>query len=166
MRGAGRQYGTGQHAAGGLSAGEHARGPSLAALQAALAAEQAASYGYGVVGSHLAGSPARFDAAAADCVAHERARDSLAAMIAAIGAAPRPAAVAYQLPVTVSTAADAVSLAIILERQVESAYLGMVALPDLALRAFGAGQIRAAAQRSARWSGRSQAFPGLGSGLG
>jgi hypothetical protein len=34
------------------------------ALQAALAAEQAASYGYGIVGAHLTGT--RFSAAAAD----------------------------------------------------------------------------------------------------
>lgn len=134
---------------------------SVSALQDALAAEEAASYGYGVVGSHLIGFPRQFSAASADCVAHEQARDSLVGMLTARGAVPRPAAVAYRLPVRVSSAAQAVSLAIILERQVEAAYLGLVAVPDLALRAFGAEQMQAAAARYTSWSGHSQAFPGL-----
>jgi uncharacterized protein DUF4439 len=131
----------------------------IAALQAALAAEQAASYGYGVVGAHLMGT--RFAAASADCLAHERARDSLTAMIAARGGQPHPAAAAYRMPVTVSTTTQARSLAIAIERQVAAAYLGLVAVPDSALRRFGADHMRAAAVRSARWGGRPQAFPGL-----
>lgn len=134
---------------------------SVTALQAALAAEQAASYGYGIVGSHLTQSARQFAEAAADCVAHERARDSLVAMITALGATPGPEAVAYRLPMSVRTAADAVSLAIILERRVEAAYLGLVAAAGTGLRSFGARQMRDAAVRCARWSGRSQAFPGL-----
>jgi len=131
----------------------------IAALQAALAAEQAASYGYGIVGAHLTGT--RFGAASADCVAHERARDSLTAMIAARGGQPHPAAAAYRMPIRVSTPAQARSVAIALERQVAAAYLGLVALSDPALRRLGADQMRAAAVRSARWGGRPQAFPGL-----
>lgn len=131
----------------------------VAALQAALAVEQAASYGYGIVGSHLTGS--KFSAASADCLAHERARDSLIEMIMSLGAQPRPAAVAYQLPITVRTSADAVSLAITLEQQVTAAYLGLVAAAEPALRTFGATQMRSAAVREARWSGHSLAFPGL-----
>ncbi len=142
--------------AGGRSA---AARQDVAALQAALAAEQATCYGYGIVGSHLTG--ARFAAASADCVAHERARDSLTGMILARGGRPRPAAAAYRLPIAVSTAAQARSLAIALERQVSAAYLGLVAVSDPALRRFAAVNMRAAAVRTARWGGRSQAFPGL-----
>jgi hypothetical protein len=131
----------------------------IAALQAALAAEQAASYGYGIIGSHLAGR--RFAAAAADNVAHERARDSLTAMLTARGAQPRPAAAAYQLPIAVHTPADALSLAVMLEQQVASAYLGLVAVPDRALRRFAAENMRDAAVRAARWSGKAETFPGL-----
>jgi len=149
-------------ASGGPGAGRAAARAAVAALQAALAAEQAASYGYGVVGSHLAGSPSKFAAAAADCVAHERARDSLAALITARGAAPRPAEVAYRMPVAVASPGAAVSLAVLLEQQVEAAYLAMVAQPEAEIRAFGARQMQAAAVRAARWNGRSQAFPGLG----
>ena len=131
----------------------------IAAMQAALAAEQAASYGYGVVGSHLTGS--RFTAAAADCVAHERARDALTAMIAARGGRPRPAAAAYRLPVTVTTNRQAIALAVMLEQQVTAAYVGLVAASEPALRAFAAQGMRDAAVRAARWSDRPQAFPGL-----
>ena len=131
----------------------------IAAMQAALAAEQAASYGYGVVGSHLTGS--KFTAATADCVAHERGRDALTAMIAARGGRPRPAAAAYQLPVTVTTSNQAMALAIMLERQVTAAYLGLVAVSEPVLRTFAAQNMRDAAVRAAHWSDRSQAFPGL-----
>jgi len=131
----------------------------IAALQIALAAEQAASYGYGVVGSHLAGK--RFAAAASDWVAHERARDSLTGMITARGTQPRPAAAAYRLPISVHSPAAAVALAVLLERHVTAAYLGLVAAPDRALRKFGARRMRDCAVRATQWSGRTQAFPGL-----
>jgi len=135
----------------------------VAALQAALAAEQAASYGYGIVGAHLTG--AKFTAASADFVAHQRVRDSLTAMIAARGGKPRPAAAVYQMPIKVNTAGQARSLAIVLERQVAAAYLGLVSMADPALRKFGAEQMRAAIVRSAHWGARPQAFPGLPASL-
>jgi hypothetical protein len=131
----------------------------IAALEAALAAEQAASYGYGIIGAHLAGP--RFAAAAADCVAHQRARDSLTALLTARGAQPRPAAAAYQLPIVVRTPAAALSLAVRLERQVAAAYLGLVAAPDGALRRFAAEKMRDSAVRAAHWSGKAETFPGL-----
>ena len=131
----------------------------VAALQAALAAEQAATYGFGIVGAHLTG--AAFTAASADAVAHERARDSLTAMIAVRGAQPHPAAAVYRMPLQVHTPAQAKSLAVLLERQVAAAYVGAVALSEPALRKFGAYHMREAAVRSARWGGRPQAFPGL-----
>lgn len=134
-------------------------GAAVAALQAALAAEQAASYGYGIVGAHLTGT--KFSEASVGWIAHQRARDALTQMISARGARPRAAAVAYQLPISVRTGADAVALAIVLEHQVTAAYLGLVAQADPVLRAFGAKGMQAAAIRAARWSGRSQAFPGL-----
>jgi hypothetical protein len=131
----------------------------IAALQAALAAEQAASYGYGIIGSHLVGR--QFAAASKDFLAHERARDSLTTMLTARGAQPGPAAAAYQLPISVRTAPTALSLAVTLERQVTAAYLGLVAVPDGALRTFAAHNMRDSAVRAARWSGRAETFPGL-----
>ena len=131
----------------------------VAALQAALTAEQAASYGYGVVGAQLSG--AAFKAASDDCVIHERARDVLERMITQLGATPQPAAAAYRLPITVQNAAEAARLAVDLETEVLTAYVNVVAVADPALRALAASSMQEAAVRAARWGGRSMAFPGL-----
>jgi hypothetical protein len=131
----------------------------VAALQSALAAEQAASYGYGVVGARLTG--AAFKAASADCVIHERARDALELIITGLGATPRPAATAYRLPIDVHNAAEAAELAVDLEIEVLTAYVNLVAVTDPALRTLAATSMQNAAVRAARWGGRSGAFPGL-----
>jgi hypothetical protein len=132
---------------------------ATAALQSALATEHAAVYGYGVVGANLTGS--RQAAAMTDWVAHQVARDTLEAMLRSRGAQPVAAAAAYQLPVTVRTGGQAVSLAVFLEDRVATAYLGLVAVSDISIRQFGALQVRAAALRAAAWRGSTVAFPGL-----
>jgi len=144
--------------------GQAARGPAaraaaVGALQAALAAEHAAVYGYGVAGAHLSG--ARRRAAARDWQIHQASRDALAAMITALGAQPVAAAAAYRLPFRVSTGRAAVMLAAFLEDRVATAYLGVVALSEARLRLFGARALEAAALRAAGWRGRTLAFPGL-----
>ncbi len=144
--------------ASGQDTGSH---QVIAALQTALAAEQAASYGYGVVGARLPQGSAEQGTASADWVVHLRTTDKLTAMISARGGKPVPAAVAYQLPEPVQTAAEAAALAAVLEDRVAQAYLGVVALPEGGLRTFGAQQVRAAALRAAAWRGSTQAFPGL-----
>jgi hypothetical protein len=133
--------------------------PGIAALQAALAAEQAACYGYGVAGAYLSGA----DAAGADTdwVAHQVARDELTAIISAAGADPVAAAVAYQLPAPVRSAPQARALAVILENDVAQAYIALVAMDSKALRTLAATQLRAAALRAAAWSQQTVAFPGL-----
>ncbi|MGO8956381.1 MAG: DUF4439 domain-containing protein [Streptosporangiaceae bacterium] len=141
--------------------GSHA-GPhdaAVAALQAALAAEEAASYGYGVVGSHLAG--AQQQAARTDWVAHQVARDQLTAMVSKLGAMPVPSAVAYALPAPVRSARQARALAVTLEDRVTQAYIALVAVSDPGLREYGAREATRAALRAAAWRGSTQAFPGL-----
>jgi hypothetical protein len=135
--------------------------PVITVLQSALAAEEAASYGYGVVGAQLPQGSAGQAAATTDWVAHMRARDRLSALITARGATPVPAAVAYRLPLPVRTPAAARALAATLEDRVAQAYLALVALPDRSLRSFCAKQVRAAALRAQAWRGSVQAFPGL-----
>ena len=135
--------------------------PVIATLQGALAAEEAASYGYGVVGARLPQGSAEQAIASTDWVEHMRARDQISALITARGATPVPAAVAYQLPGPVHTPAEARALAATLEDRVAQAYLALVALPDGSLRHFGAEQVRAAALRAQSWRGSVQAFPGL-----
>jgi hypothetical protein len=150
---------TARHAAR-RSAPARADAPAaVAALQAALAAENSAVYGYGVAGAHLAGGkPA---AAVRIWVAHQNARDALTAMLAARGAQPVAAAAAYELPFAVHNSAAAVDLATVLEDRVSAAYLSLVGLSDPALRAFGARAVRTAALRAAAWRGSTLAFPGL-----
>ena len=135
-----------------------APGP-VSALQAALTAEHAAVYGYGVVGAHLAGG--RQDRATSDWVAHQQARDILEAMLQARGATPVAAAVAYRLPVQVRNPAQAASLAVLLEERITTAYLGLVAVDTPAVRTLGAQQVQASALRAAYWRGSTVAFPGL-----
>jgi hypothetical protein len=134
---------------------------AVAALQQALAAEQAAAYGYGVVGSHLTSGSAAAASADADWVVHLRAGSELTTMISARGGEPVAAAVAYELPFPVTSAATAQQLAATMEDRVAQAYLVLVALPEAGLRSFGAQQVRAAALRAAAWRGTTEAFPGL-----
>jgi Domain of unknown function (DUF4439) len=117
---------------------------AVAALQQALAAEQAAAYGYGVVGAHPTTGSAATAAADADR-----------------GGQPVSAAAAYQLPFPVTSAATAQQLAATMEDRMAQAYLVVVALPEAGLRNFGAQQVRAAALRAAAWRSTTEAFPGM-----
>jgi hypothetical protein len=132
---------------------------AVATLQAALAAEDAAIFGYGVAGAHLAGSSQA--KAEQDWTGHNKARDALATMISGLGAVPVAAQAFYQLPFGVHDAATAMKLAAYLEDGVTRAYLGIVAVSDPRLRRFGALAMQGSAQRAAYWSGSTQAFPGL-----
>jgi hypothetical protein len=130
-----------------------------AALQAALAAEHAAVYGYGVVGSMLSGT-SQADARA-DWAAHQVARDTLVAMITRLDAPPAAASPAYQLPFPVTNAKSAVKLAASLEDGVTRAYLGLVAVTNPTLRSFAAQSMQTAANRALAWRGSTTAFPGM-----
>jgi hypothetical protein len=132
---------------------------AVPALQAALAAENAAIFGYGVVGAHLTGSSQT--AAGQDWTGHNQARDTLTAMISRLGAAPAAAQASYRLPFRVHDPASAMKLAAYLEDGVTQAYLGLVAVSDQRLRRYGALAMQQAAQRAAFWRGTTQAFPGL-----
>ena len=135
---------------------------AVAALQAALAAEHAAIYGYGVAGAHLGGNAQA--GATRDWKAHLIARDTLITMITDLGATPVTAEVAYALPFGVDGAAAAAKLAAVLEDRVAGAYLGVVALDDAKLRMFGATAMQAPAQRAAAWRGSTVAVPGMPKG--
>jgi hypothetical protein len=134
----------------------------ISALQAALAAEHAAVYGYGVVGAHLTGHA--LAAARADWVAHQVARDSLESMLQSAAATPVAADAAYRLPQRVHGTSAAIALAVTLENRVAEAYLGLVAATRPALRKFGAREVVAAAIRAASWRGHTVAFPGFPAG--
>jgi hypothetical protein len=131
----------------------------LQALQGALAAENAAIYGYGVAGAMLSGEDQA--SALTDWRLHQEARDTLQAMITRLGATPVAASAVYRLPFPVQDAYSARRLAVTLEEGVTRAYLGLVAVSDQTLRTFGALAMQAPANRAAAWRGSTVAFPGM-----
>jgi hypothetical protein len=135
------------------------RSGELAALQAALAAEHAAVYGYGVVGGRI--HEGRRAEARAAYDAHRARRDALAREVRDLGAEPVAANAAYALPFPVPDSAAAVRLAAELEERVAGVYSDLVRASGDARRRAAAGALREAAVRAVRWRGGSVAFPGL-----
>jgi hypothetical protein len=131
----------------------------LDAAQAALAAEHAAVYGYGVVGGRVAA--AREAAAKQAYDAHRARRDALGRTVADLGGKPVAAAAAYELPFPVTDSAGAVRLAAFLEGRVAGAYGDLVRVATGGVRQDAAAGLREAAVRAVHWSGGSVAFPGL-----
>ena len=131
----------------------------LTALQAALGAEHAAVYGYGVVGG-LIGEARRSEARAA-YDAHRARRDELARAVRALGGTPVAAAAGYALPFPVSDSDAAVRLAAELEERVAGVYSDLVRAAAGERRRTGAEGLREAAVRAVRWRSGSVPFPGL-----
>ncbi|WP_330173337.1 ferritin-like domain-containing protein [Streptomyces sp. NBC_01498] len=131
----------------------------LDAAQAALAAEHAAVYGYGVVGGRL--DDARRAEATAAYDAHRARRDALARTVRDLGGKPAVAAAAYALPFEVPDAAAALRLAADLEDRIAGVYSDLVRASRGPLRQQAAGALREAAVRAVRWRGSGVAFPGL-----
>ncbi|MFJ8133571.1 ferritin-like domain-containing protein [Streptomyces hydrogenans] len=132
---------------------------ALKAAQAALAAEHAAVYGYGVVGGRVA-EDRRTEATAAHG-AHRARRDALRRTVRDLGGTPVAAAAAYELPFRVADPAGAVRLAAVLEDRVAGVYSDLVRAADGPLRREAAVALREAAVRAVRWRGSDVTFPGL-----
>ncbi|WP_320775276.1 ferritin-like domain-containing protein [Streptomyces sp. CRN 30] len=131
----------------------------LKALQAVLAAEHAAVYGYGVVGGRV-GADRRTEARAA-YDAHRARRDALGREVRDLGGEPVASAAGYELPFAVPDAAAAARLAAELEERVAGVWSDLVRAADGDRRATAAEALREAAVRAVRWRGGSVAFPGL-----
>lgn len=131
----------------------------LKALQAALAAEHAAVYGYGVVGGRIREEQRSEARTAYD--AHRARRDALAREVRDLGAEPVAASAAYALPFPVPDSAAAVRFAAGLEDRVAGVYSDLVRAAEGELRGTAAEALREAAVRAVRWRGESVAFPGL-----
>jgi hypothetical protein len=137
------------------------RGPSsapeaLARLQALVAAEHAAIYGYGVLGARL-DDPARALArAAAD--AHRARRDALARLLRDRGAPVPDPEPAYD--VAVAGAPAALALAVQLEEGLAVRWRDLVAeTDDRSLRTVGVDGLTEAAVRAAEWRLRLGVVP-------
>lgn len=129
------------------------------ALQAALAGEFAAVYGYGVVGARS--TPAGKAQALRALAWHQSQQPVLSAAVTAAGGTPVVAEPAYRLPFPVTTAAAAARLAATLEDRVAATYADLVAAAQEPQRTSAAEALAACAVRAAQWSGVSEAFPGL-----
>jgi Domain of unknown function (DUF4439) len=137
-----------------------ARPATLAALQAALAAEHAAIYGYGVLGAVLTG--VRQERARRAWEIHRTRRDRLHAVISERGTTPVAARPAYQLPFPVDSGRAAARLAATLEDGVTAAYLAVVGVAGPHLRRYAARAMQEAVVRAIQWRGSAPtAFPGL-----
>jgi hypothetical protein len=132
---------------------------SLAALQDALAAEDAVIYGYGVVGAHLSGTAEQY--ATDRLTTHMQRRDTLSGLVVAAGGIPVAAMPAYRLPFVVSSARIAGLLAARLERSANDACWDIIAATAAGstARSLGIGWLRDSAVSAAHW-GASQALPG------
>ncbi|HEU5475009.1 MAG TPA: ferritin-like domain-containing protein [Actinophytocola sp.] len=133
------------------------------AVQAALGAEHAAVWVYGLVSAFL---PAGLDApVAAGMAAHRARRDATERFLAAAGSTPRPAEPAYLPPDPVTDQASALALLVTAEADTTVAWRAVLERTDSAeLRAAALEALTTAAVRAARWrkaAGQSPVTPAL-----
>ncbi|MFC7308715.1 ferritin-like domain-containing protein [Streptomyces monticola] len=132
---------------------------TVEAYQAALRAEHAAVYGYGVVGGRI--REGRRDEARTAYDAHRARRDELQRTVRDLGGTPAQADAAYALPFPVPDSPAAARLAAQLEDRVAGVYADVVRATEGERRRAAADALREAAVRAVRWRGGSVAFPGL-----
>lgn len=125
------------------------------ALQAAIAGEDAAVYGYGVVAARSANR----DRALRSLRAHRAARDLMAAFAAKQGVDVPQAAIAYELPFRVSGPGGAARMAAHLENSLVPLYADLAAAATGEVRAAAVAQAQDCAERAVRWGAAPQAFP-------
>lgn len=132
----------------------------LDALQATLAGEHAAVYGYGIVGAQVT-SAVDLRAARAGYDAHRARRAALVTLVSSNGGQPVAADPAYDVGGPVTTPGQARALAGRIEAAAAGPYADLVAAADGTLRTTAAGWLRDAAVRGSGWTGTADAFPGL-----
>jgi hypothetical protein len=148
----------------GLS-GRRAAAGEAEALNAALAAEHAVVWGYGVVGGN-AGESLRPAVRQADEV-HRARRDALLPLVRRYGGEPVPTEAAYTLPFAVTDQRSALRLAVHLEEGAAAAWRYAVAATDRRdLRRTALAALTDSALRATGWRLRlpgtppTVAFPG------
>jgi hypothetical protein len=125
----------------------------LDALQRAVAAEHAAVYGYGLVGSQL--GAVELEAAQAAYTAHQTRRDAIARLIRDRHAQPVTAPPAYRPRAAVRGRTAAFRLAVQLEEDAVSAYVAVLAQTDVvAVRRAAVGWLSDATVRAQSWRTR------------
>ena len=119
-------------------------------LGAALAAEEAAIYAYGVIGVRLDSDGDVAEARAAE-QAHRRRRDYLVTRLAQVRASAAPSPAGYELPFPVTDRASALRLAIRVEDGVAQAWRPVLPVTTAADRTAALAALTEAAVRATRW---------------
>lgn len=127
--------------------------PGAAELRAALLAEHAAIYGYGVVGARTTGED-RTAATEAD-QEHRDRRDALSARLTAAGITPPPAAPTYTLPFAVTDPVGARKLAVQLEERTAAAWRAATGTTTGADRRTALKALTETSIRALRWRQRA-----------
>lgn len=130
------------------------------ALLAAVAAEDAAVFGYSLAGPRLA-TAAQRSAARGYYDVHRAQRDAVAGWVSGHGGTPAPPAAEYRLPGPVNDPASASALLAGLEEATAARYADIVAFATGSLRRAAALALQQAAVREAHWRQTSVPFPGL-----
>lgn len=131
------------------------------ALQAALAAEHAAVYGYGYIGANSTGGQRERSRQCLD--EHRRQRDVLRARLRERDTAPDEAEDAYQLPDDSGEDALA-SFALELETTAVQSYLQLASVDDPQLRELAAHALQNTTVRGLSWGAELPTFPGFPDG--
>jgi hypothetical protein len=118
-------------------------------LSAALAAEEAAIYAYGLIGVHVSASD-RAEARAAEAV-HRARRDVLVSRLDQLKASTAPAPAGYALPFAVTGRASALKLAVHVEDGVAQAWRAALPATVDADRSTSLSALTDAAVRATRW---------------
>ena len=127
-------------------------------LSAALAAEEAAIYAYGLIGVHLTGAGDVAEARTAEA-AHRDRRDALVSRLAELGAGTAPAPAGYRLPFPVSDPASALKLAIHVEDGVAAAWRAVLPVSRDTDRSTALSALTDSAVRATRWRRLAEVTP-------
>lgn len=133
------------------------------AVQAALGAEHAAVWAYGLVSAFL---PNDFNASTQEGItAHRARRDATERLLADAGATPQPAEPAYVPPQPVTDQASAIAALIVTETDATVAWRAVLErTDDPTVRGAGLQALTEAAVRATRWrraAGQTPATPAL-----
>ena len=129
----------------------------LEAWAAVVTGENAAVFAYSVAGAHVSGDGRSRALAALD--SHRANRDRATAAIVAADGTPPPAAIAYDLPGSVDTPAQARALMALVDNRLVAAYADAAGATQGAERRWAARTAAECATRAVGWGAGSQAFP-------
>ncbi|BAL92188.1 hypothetical protein AMIS_69680 [Actinoplanes missouriensis 431] len=134
-------------------------------LTAALAAEEAAIYAYGLIGVHLA-QESEVKAARDSEQVHRQRRDYLVSQLESLKASAAPAPAGYRLPFEVTNRRSALKLAVHVEDGVAQAWRAVLPVTQSAQRKAALSAMTDSALRATTWRKESgtnpltMAFPG------